>query len=148
MSLDFGDTKADPSTRGTMAATLVALIGFPIVFFACGLLVLAFLAILIATLGPAAPGGSPQEILASGGLFMGLGIAAANFAVALIVLFTVTKLFAVAKPRLTNLGFATGYAVLACLIALMTDLNLVWSVTGVAAACLFRTLRLPASEAN
>ena len=146
-SLALGDRKAGAQALSTAAATVTVFVGFPVLFFAFGILALGASAILAAALGPTA-GTAPGAPLAPAGgrLAVDLGVAAANFLVAWTVLSLAQRLFRGARHRLTLFTFAAGYTVLAGAVTLTTEINLGWSVTGVLVACALRFVHMSAVE--
>ena len=146
-SFALGDRRADAQALRTAGATATVFVGFPVLFFAFGILALGFSAILAAALGPAASGagGAPLAPAVSR-LAVDLGVAAANFLVAWTVLSLAERLFRRARHRLTLFTFAVGYTVLAGAITLTSEINLGWSVTGVLLACVLRFIHMSAGE--
>lgn len=140
MSLHLGVSRSDQATTGTAAATVTALLGFPLVFYGCALFVLCLSALGVALLGVTGSG-SPPDGAQSSGIAMAIGIAVANFGVALIVISAVFRLFAEARRRPTIIAFAIGYTAFAGMLTFATEIELVWSVIGVASACLLRYVK-------
>ena len=147
ISFALGGRRADAQALSTAAATATVFVGFPVLFFAFGILALGASAVLAAALGPTGGGAAGAPLAPVGGrLAVDLGVAAANLMVAWTVLSLAERLFRGARHRLTLFTFAAGYTVLAGAFTLTTEINLGWSVTGVLAACLLRFVHMSAVE--